>query len=84
MTRLERRLVGTLLQELPRSGTKRLLEQLIEAGLLDLTACERLAMRRQVELLVRQGGRRTAAMVQVAETFGCSYEKVRAAVYRKR
>lgn len=83
MTGCEERIMAGLLSDgMPAAGRKTL-EWLLSQGLLDLTACERRAICRRVEELVRQGERRTAAMEQTAETFCCSYEKVRAAVYRK-
>lgn len=57
------------------------LERLFERGLIDLKACERLAVRGAVDRLVRQGTPRCGAMHAVAEEFCCSYEKVRGIVY---
>jgi len=62
---------------------RRLIVRMMEEGLLDLRACERLAIRQRVGELVAQGEGRCAAMELTAEEFCCSYEKVRGSVYRK-
>lgn len=83
MTRLQEELAERLAAEL-RGGTKReLVEDLMARGLLDATACDRFVMLRRFEELERGGMRRVEAMECVAEHCCCSYEKVRAAVYKK-
>lgn len=83
MTALDRELLGQLEARLKGLGRRDALAQLLSDGLLDRTACERAAMRRSVDRLVREGAGRTDAMQRTARTFSCSYGKVRAAVYRK-
>lgn len=81
MTRLEKRCIEVAARE---CGLKEAtLNRLYEAGLLDIKAAERLGMRRQVEALGRAGAGRCEAMLLTAEEWGCSYEKVRSATYRK-
>ncbi len=81
MTRLERRCVEAAARACGmREAT---LCRLLEAGLLDIKAAERLGMRQQVEALTREGAGRCEAMIRTAEEWGCSYEKVRSAAYRK-
>ena len=55
----------------------------VPAGLIDLRACERRAIRREVEGSIRRGTPHCEAMVHAADRFSCSYEKVRAIFYRK-
>ena len=52
--------------------------------LLDIKALERLYIDNEVEHRVRTGEIKTKAMEQLSVELGCSYEKVRAAVYHKK
>lgn len=59
------------------------LDRLWSEGLIDVAALERRAMRREVMQRVRAGEAKCRAMDAVAARFCCSYEKVRAEIYRK-
>jgi len=59
------------------------LDRLWREGLIDMSALERRAIRREVMRRVRTGEAKCRAMDAVAASFGCSYEKVRAEMYRK-
>ncbi len=59
------------------------LDRLWSEGLIDLSALERRAIRREVMRRVHAGETKCRAMDAVAVRFGCSYEKVRAEMYRK-
>lgn len=83
MTRHERLLVGTLRDVAGEAASPELLERLLAAGLIDLRACERRAIRTEVERSIRDGVPHCEAMVRTADRFSCSYEKVRAIFYRK-
>ena len=79
MTRHERLLAAALRDAAGEAVPAGLLERLFAAGLIDLRACERRAIRREVEGSIRH----CEAMVHAADRFSCSYEKVRAIFYRK-
>lgn len=87
MTRHERLLAGTLRDVAGEAVSAELFEPLLErllaAGLIDLRACERRAIRTEVERSIRDGVPHCEAMVRTADRFSCSYEKVRAIFYRK-
>ncbi len=59
------------------------LDRLWREGLIDASALERRAIRREVMQRVRTGEAKCRAMDAVAARHGCSYEKVRAEMYRK-
>lgn len=71
-----------LLRELFK-GQEELLDNVLSEGLIDLRVAERRAICREVERLYEEGLGRCEAMEVVAQSFCCSYEKVRAAVYTK-
>ena len=54
---------------------------LFESGMIDHRACERRAIRDEIERLERQGMPRCEAFEVVADRFCCSYEKARNAFY---
>lgn len=81
MTRLEERCAEVVAERCHLSRAE--VERLFEAQLVDLRVAERLLMRRAVEMRSRAGEPRCEAMMAVAQEVGCSYEKVRAAVYAK-
>ncbi len=83
MTRHERLLAAALRDAAGEAVPAGLLERLFAAGLIDLRACERRAIRREVEGSIRRGTPHCEAMVHAADRFSCSYEKVRAIFYRK-
>lgn len=83
MTRLDELLEEVALGEIRGLPTREALRALFEKGLIDRRRCERLAMRREVELLQRRGMPRCEAFEVVAQKFCCSYEKARNAFYEK-
>jgi len=54
-----------------------------DEGLLNRKALERLYIGKEVERRVRAGEMKVRAIEQLSEELGCSYEKIRAAVYQK-
>ena len=85
MTTAERRIVAPLLDEAAAiGGGEAVVRWLWREGLLDIRGAERRAICREVDRRVRRGQGRCRAMDEVADRYGCSYEKVRAAVYAKR
>ncbi|MDE5636888.1 MAG: hypothetical protein K2I43_02545 [Alistipes sp.] len=52
-------------------------------GLLDIRACERRVIAGEVSDEVRRGATKARAMENAAERHACSFEKVRAIVYRR-
>ena len=57
--------------------------QMWNENLLDIKALERLYIGSEVEHRVRAGEVKTRAMEQLSVELGCSYEKIRSAVYCK-
>lgn len=84
MTANEMRIIDQLVEELHGSDTLSCITRLMELGLLNATACERLSLRRAVEALHRQGVGRCDAFYEVAREYHCSYEKVRGAYYQSK
>lgn len=84
MTRHERRLAAVLGRELGSAIPESVVLRLLEIGLADIGAVERLAIRLELGRLERRGIPRCEAMHAVAFAFDCSYEKVRNAYYDKR
>lgn len=81
MTRHEESLAGVLLGEVGGLRTEEAVRRLIRLGLLNRTACERLAVRDEVARLAREGIPRCEALHMAAERFCCSYEKARGLFY---
>lgn len=80
--RLEREVQTEVEAYLPKACTKELFEELLHLGLIDLKACEELAIRRDIERSVREGARRVDAFTWAADRFCCSYEKARNIYYK--
>lgn len=55
--------------------------KLAQMGLLDPTLCKVLAVRQEVEALMRRGEKKVDAMWMATEKFSCTYEYVRKCVY---
>jgi len=53
-------------------------------GLLDIRACERMAIEDEVADRVRRGTLKARAMEEVAGLYSCSMEKVRTIIYGRR
>ena len=83
MTRLESRLVDLLEQVAGNVPVREALERLLQAGLIDLRACERQAICDAVLRAEKAGIPRCEAFEKIAGEFCCSYEKVRNAFYRE-
>lgn len=81
MTRHERRLASVLAAELGSDIPESAVFRLLERGLADMRAVERLAIRIELERLEHRGIPRCEAMHGVAFTYNCSYEKVRNTYY---
>ncbi|MDE5621653.1 MAG: hypothetical protein K2K30_04810 [Alistipes sp.] len=84
MTRHERLLARTLLDEIRGATPEEAVERLFAAGLADLRACERRAIHDEVERLGQEGMPRCEALCVAAEKFSCSYEKARRFYYEQK
>jgi hypothetical protein len=60
---------------------ERLVEELINIGVVDHSLCKVLAVREFVAEQMRRGGRKVDSMWLAAERFCCSYEYVRKCIY---
>ncbi len=81
MTGYEKLLRDTLGEQMRGMDKREALEHMIRHGLLNRTACERMAVRREVARLEGEGIPRCEAFHVVADTCCCSYEKVRGHFY---
>ena len=81
MTRLDERLSEMLVGEVRGLSARQTVLKLLEGGFIDRRACERRAIRDEVERLQRLGIPRCEALEIAADTFCCSYEKARNAFY---
>ncbi len=81
MTRLDERLAEVLLRQVRGMTPRQAVRVLLEEGMIDRRACERLAIREEIQQLQKQGIPRCEAFEVVAEKFCCSYEKARNAFY---
>lgn len=79
----KRKLLAVLTSKIARGSIREAIEQMWNENLLDVRALERLYIGTEVEHRVRAGEVKTKAMEQLSTELGCSYEKVRAAVYHK-
>lgn len=81
MTRLDEQLCEGLLRQVRGLTPRQAVIALFESGLIDRRACERRAIRDEIERLERRGMPRCEAFVVAADRFCCSYEKARNAFY---
>ena len=79
----KRKLLISLTQKIGHSSLAEAVELMWHEGWLDKCALERLYIKAEVEHRVRAGEAKTKAIAQLSGELGCSYEKVRAAVYHK-
>lgn len=79
----KRKLLISLINKIARHTLSGAVEQMWDEGLLSVKALERLYARTEVEHRVRAGESKTKAMEQLSIELGCSYEKIRAAVYKR-
>lgn len=71
------RLTGRLL---PRGALRRMAEM----GILDMRECERRVIADFVGQRLKRGGTKCEAMVDAADSYNCSYEKIRNIIYSRR
>lgn len=83
MTRHNTLLLDVIVGQVSGSTPRRVLEQLLEQGLLNIRNCERLAILANIEILIDKGMGRCDAFQSTAEEFCCSYEKVREIFYKQ-
>ena len=81
MTRLDERLAEMLLREVRGLTARQAVLKLLDGGFIDRRACERQAIRDEVQLLQQLGIPRCEALEVAASEFCCSYEKARNAIY---
>ena len=79
----KRKLLKALSNKIARTSINEAIEQMWNENLLDVRALERLYIGSEVEHRVRAGEVKSRAMEQLSVELGCSYEKIRAAVYHK-
>lgn len=79
----ERKLLNTLLNNAERRSANEMVEYLWQNGLINRVAVEQLYINTEVLRRVRNGETKCRAIEQLSVEMGCSYEKARAAVYRK-
>lgn len=79
-----RKLLNSLLLQIGHKNIGCAIEQMWNEGFLNQRALEQLYIGREVEHRVRAGETKARAIEQIATELGCSYEKVRAAVYQKK
>lgn len=80
----ERRLVAVLLNNLRNKSLTDAVSMMWRQGLLNRTALERLYITAEVEHRVRNGETKSGAIERISKEMSCSYEKVRAAVYKNK
>lgn len=83
MERNERKLLTSLHDMVRRQTLTEAIGEMWRQGLLNRSALERLYIRSEVARRVRMGEMKVKAIEQLSTEMSCSYEKVRAAVYRK-
>lgn len=81
MTRLDEKFSELLIREVRGLTLRQALLKLLERGFIDRRACERQAIRDEVQRLQRLEIPRCEALEIAADTFCCSYEKARNAFY---
>ena len=83
MTTLEQRFADVLCSAVGQLPPREAVEKLMNAGFIDIVACERQAIYEAVQRAERDGMRRCEALEAVAVEFCCSYEKARNAFYKQ-
>lgn len=79
----KQKLLNSLLGRIQQKSLSGAIEQMWNEGLLNHKALERLYIEKEVAHRVRAGEMKVRAIEQLSEELGCSYEKIRAAVYQK-
>lgn len=83
MKQTERKLLISLLDQVRDQSLTEAVKTMWQQGLLNRVALERLYINNEVQRRVRAGEIKVRAIDQLSKEMGCSYEKVRAAVYDK-
>ena len=83
MNTTERKLLTSLLSSVPSGNLHDAVNAMWQRGLLNRVAIERLYIQNEVNRRVRGGEAKMRAIEQLSSELGCSYEKVRGAVYSK-
>lgn len=83
MSKLDHRFADLLLETIGNLPPREAVGKLMQAGLIDLRACERRAIYHAVRRAERAGTPRCEAFETIAEEFCCSYEKARNAFYKE-
>lgn len=83
MTKSEKAILQQLQQALQNRTPEQIVDYLWRSSLLNRTAIERLAIRKEYNQLVKQGMARCSAMESIAAKYCCSYEKIRFIIYKK-
>ena len=83
MKSIERKLLTSLLSNVPTHNLSDAVTMMWKQGLINRTALERLYIRNEVQRRVRNGESKVRAIEQLSNEIACSYEKVRSAVYNK-
>lgn len=83
MVQRQKKLLTTLLSDLRGIPLDSAVERMWKRGLLNQSAVERLYINNEVDRRVRAGQTKVRVLEQLSKELGCSYEKVRHAVYCK-
>ncbi|MBQ3027033.1 MAG: hypothetical protein IJD27_05840 [Alistipes sp.] len=83
MTPVKRKLLRSLLNKVQQRPLNEAVELMWESDLLNKKALEKLYIDNEIERRVRAGEVKVRAMEQLSTELGCSFEKVRSAVYSK-
>lgn len=83
MTPVKRKLLRSLLNKVQQRPIIEAVEVMWESNLLNRKALEKLYIDNEIERRVRAGEVKMRAMEQLSTELGCSFEKVRSAVYSK-
>lgn len=83
MTPVKRKLLRSLLNKVQQRPIIEAVEVMWESNLLNKKALEKLYIDNEIERRVRAGEVKMRAMEQLSTELGCSFEKVRSAVYSK-
>lgn len=83
MTPVKRKLLCSLLNKVQQRPLTEAVELMWESDLLNKKALEKLYIDNEIERRVRAGEVKVRAMEQLSTELGCSFEKVRSAVYSK-
>lgn len=78
------KIINAIMRNIQEQDPHAILSALWEKGLLCQRAAEQLYMQGEIERRVGEGERKYRAIELVAIEMNCSFEKVRAAIYKKR